>query len=173
MNKHIDNKKKQINSVKELLKNAKISSENYDSTMEPFFNKDIEMKEFTEDFKDIPEIPESLNRHIILLYQIIGNPDIELYIGNYVIMSLNKCIERYNELCNNNQELVFDFAYRYMGLGHIEVLSCDLTNHLLFKRDDGGANGWEREANYNELLNYKPGDKKYLYFTQWKKEIIH
>ena len=69
------------------------------------------------------------------------------------------------------QELVFDFAFRYMGMGHIEVLSCDLTNHLLFKRDDGGANGWEREAHYNELLNYKPGDKKYLFFTQWKKEL--
>ena len=70
-------------------------------------------------------------------------------------MSLNKCLERYKNLCDNSQELVFDFAFKYAGMGHIEVLSCDLTNHLLFKRMDGGSNGWEREANYNELLNYK------------------
>ena len=170
MDKHITEKRKQINSVKELLKDAKISKNDYDSTMEPFFQSD-ESTDFKEDFKDIPEIPESLNRHIILLYQIIGNPKIEVYIKDYTIMSLEKCLERYKTLCEEGLELVFDFAYRYMGMGHIEMLSCDLTNHLLFKRDDGGANGWEREAHYNELLNYKPGDKKYLYFTQWKKEL--
>ena len=69
MDKLIQEKRKQINSVKELLKDAKISSEGYDSTMIPFFANDIH-SEFKEDFKDIPEIPESLNRHIILLYQI-------------------------------------------------------------------------------------------------------
>lgn len=171
MDKHIQEKRKQINSVKELLKDAKISSEGYDSAMIPFFANDIH-SEFKEDFKDIPEIPESLNRHIILLYKIIGNPKVEVYIKDYTIMSLEKCLERYKTLCEEGQELVFDFAYRYMGMGHVEMLSCDLTNHLLFKRDDGGANGWEREAHYNELLNYKPGDKKYLFFTQWKKEFI-
>ena len=170
MDKHIQEKRKQINSVKELLKDAKISKSEYDSTKEPFFQRD-EKDNFTEDFKEIPEIPESLNRHIILLYQIIGNPKVEVYIKDYTIMSLDKCLERYKNLCEQGQELVFDFAFRYMGMGHIEVLSCDLTNHLLFKRDDGGSNGWEREAHYNELLNYKPGDKKYLYFTQWKKEL--
>ena len=171
MDKLINEKRKQIDSVNDLLKSAKVSSNDYDSTMEPFFQGDLNEITFTEDFKEIPEIPESLNRHIKLLYQIIVNPKVEVYINEYTIMSLNKCLERYKNLCDNSQELVFDFAFRYMGMGHIEVLSCDLTNHLLFKRMDGGSNGWDREANYNELLNYKPGDKKYLYFTQWKKEL--
>ena len=39
MDKHIQEKRKQINSVKELLKDAKISSEGYDSAMIPFFCK--------------------------------------------------------------------------------------------------------------------------------------
>ena len=58
-------------------------------------------------------------------------------------------------------------------MGHIEVLSCDLTNHLLFKRRDGGSNGWDREDNYKDLMNYKMGDSEYIYFNEWKKEIIH
>ena len=171
MDKYMKEKKKQINSVKDLLKSAKVSSEEYDSTMEPFFHKDFNELSFTEDFKEIPELPDSLNRHIKLLFQIISNPKLEVYLENWTIMSLDKCLERYNNLCDNSQELVFDFAFQYAGMGHIEMLSCDLTNHLLFKRMDGGSNGWDREANYNELLNYKPGDKKYLYFTQWKNEF--
>jgi len=171
MDKYMKEKKKQINSVKDLLKNAKVSSEEYDSTIEPFFNKDLNEITFTEDFKEISELPKSLNRHIKLLYQIISNPKVEVYLENWTIMSLDKCLERYKHLCDNSQGLVFDFAFQYAGMGHIEMLSCDLTNHLLFKRMDGGSNGWDREANYNELLNYKPGDKKYLYFTQWKNEF--
>ena len=30
-----------------------------------------------------------------------------------------------------------------MGMGHVKVLSCDLQNHLLFYRDDGGSNDYE------------------------------
>ena len=173
MDKYIAQKKKQINSVKEFLKNAKVSNGEHDSTQEAFFQKDFNEINFTEDFKDIPELPQSLNRHIKLLFQIIGNPKVEVYIGDWTIMSLDNCIERYNNICEKGQELVFDFAFIYAGMGHIQVLSCDLTNHLLFKRMDGGSNGWDREANYKELLDYKPGDKNYLYFTQWKDEIIH
>ena len=39
MDKLIQEKQKQILSVKELLVNAKVSDENYDSTVEPFFKK--------------------------------------------------------------------------------------------------------------------------------------
>ena len=171
MDKHILEKKKQIESIRDLLKTSKKSKEGYDSTIEPFFMKDDDIN-FTEDYKDIPEIPESLNRHIKLMYQIIGNSKIEIYIDEYTIMSLDKCLETYKNLCDNGQELVFDFGYRYVGMGHIEVISCDLSNHLLFFRDDGGSNGYDREDNYQRLLKYNPGDKNYLYFIQWKNSII-
>ena len=39
MEKQISEKRKQILSVEELLKNSKLSDENYDSTIEPFFMK--------------------------------------------------------------------------------------------------------------------------------------
>ena len=87
-------------------------------------------------------------------------------------MSLNKCLENYSEYCKNNQHSVFDIAYRYEGMGHVTVISCDLNNHLLFERDDGGANGYEREDNYKDLLKYKTGDKKYFYFIQFKGKLL-
>ena len=58
-------------------------------------------------------------------------------------------------------------AFRYLGMGHIEVISCDLNSHLLFKRYDGGSNGYDREDNYNKLI--KDGSDTYdrFYFTDW------
>ena len=52
------------------------------------------------------------------------------------------------------------------------MISCDLNNHLLFERRDGGSNGYDREDNYNELLRYNTGDKKYFYFTQFKDKLL-
>ena len=43
MEKHIIEKRKQILSVQELLKNSKLSGENYDSTKEPFYMKEVVM----------------------------------------------------------------------------------------------------------------------------------
>ena len=51
-------------------------------------------------------------------------------------------------------------------------MPCDLNNHLLFERMDGGSSGYDREYNYEELLKYKTGDKKYLYFNQFKSKCI-
>ena len=41
-----------------------------------------EFLDFNEDYKEIPEIPESLNRHIKVMYEIIGDPNIEIYLEN-------------------------------------------------------------------------------------------
>ena len=47
-----------------------------------------------------------------------------------------------------------------------------LNNHLLFERRDGGSNGYDREDNFQGLLKYKTGDKKYFYFVQFKKILL-
>ena len=168
----IEAKKKQTETIYDLLKDCKISNEDHKSSKEPFFLMDIS-KKFKVGFKDIPELPSSLNRHFKLFYEIVSNPKIEVYIGEWIMMSLNEVLENYKQLCSKGQETVFDIGYRYKGMGHIEVIACDLSNHLLFFRNDGGSNGYDREDNYQNLLKYNPGDKKYLYFTQWKDSIIN
>jgi len=172
MEKHLLEKRKQIVSVQELVKNSKLSDENYDSTKEPFFMK-RENDDYLMNYKDLPEIPESLNRHMKIFYTLLGNPDIEVYIGDFTFMSLTKCLENYNDYCKNDQKSVFDIGFRYAGMGHIVVTSCDLNNHLLFERMDGGSSGYDREANYKELLNYKTGSKKYFYFNRFKNKLMN
>ena len=171
MEKHLSEKRKQILSVEELLKSAKLSEERYDSTMEPFFMKRGD-DDYIMNYKDLPELPEALNRHIKIFYTLVGNPDKEVYIGDYTFMSLTKCLENYKHYCDDNQTSVFDIAFRYEGMGHITVVSCDLNNHLLFERRDGGSNGYDREDNYKALLDYKTDSKKYMYFIQFKKKIL-
>ena len=69
-------------------------------------------------------------------------------------LSLNKCLEIYNDYCDNDQKSLFDIAYIYAGMGHIKLVACDLNNHLLFERPDGGSNGYDREDNYQRSLAY-------------------
>ncbi len=85
----IRQKTKQVELIIELLKNAKMSRMGYDSTQEPFFKKD-KKDEFIMNHKNLPKIPESLNRHIKVMYELIGDPNIEVYIGEWTILSLIK-----------------------------------------------------------------------------------
>lgn len=171
MEKHLSEKRKQITSVEELLKNAKLSEENYDSTIEPFFMKH-DNDEYIMNYKDLPDLPESLNRHMKIFYTLVGNPDIEVYIGDYTFLSLTKCLENYNDYCKEDQKSVFDIAFRYEGMGHVTVIACDLNNHLLFERSGGGSSGYDRENNYNDLLKYKTDSKEYFYFYQFKNKLL-
>ena len=151
MNKFAEQKKKQIKTLLKFLEKAQLSNPKHDSTKEPFF-RGGDRESFLMDNKDLPKFPDTLNRHIKVLYEIIGNPDIEVYIGEWTILSLNRAMESYEQLCKDGQESVFDVAFQYRGLGHIRVLACDLENHLLFYRPDGGSNGWDREANYKKIV---------------------
>ena len=167
----VHQKTKQVESIIEFLKNAKMSRMGYDSTQGPFFKPD-KKEDFHMNHKNLPEIPESLNRHIKVMYEIIGDPNIEIYLGEWTFLSLHKSLQNYRQYCDDDQKNVFDIGFRYLGLGHLEILSCDLTNHLLFFRRDGGSNGWDREDNYRDLMNYKTGDSEYMYFHELKKIII-
>lgn len=164
---HIKQKTEQIRKVHDILKNAKLSKDDYNSSDQPFF-----MQEHTEDFKighiTIPELPEGLNRNFKTFYEFVGNPKKEVYIGQWTIMSLDEAMKRYNDLCDKDQKTVFDIGYRYLGMGHIEVLSCNLYNHLLFFRRDGGSSGFDREYNYKQLINFDFRKYEYFYFNHMK-----
>jgi hypothetical protein len=113
------------------------------------------------------QIPEGLNRNIKVIYQILGHQKKEIYYGQWTIMSVDEALQRYKELCNQGQTNVFDIGYKYGGMGYIDVLSCDLTSHLLFYRVDGGSNDYDRLYNLNQLINEgsRPYDK--FYFSDW------
>ena len=158
------------NGILELLENAKMSKKGHKSTTQPCFMKG-ESDDFKAGYNTLPEIPDSLNRHFKMLYEIIGNPDIEVYIGDWTIMSLNEALEKYEYYCNDGQKNIFDIAYAYAGMGHIDVLSCNLHNHLLFMRRDGGSSGIEREHNYLQTKNFDYRKYEYFYFNSWKNKL--
>lgn len=159
-------KRKRIQEILPILKNAKISKGEHDCTQEPFFNRD-EGEDFDIDFKQIDDVPEGLNYSVRLLFEIIGAPEKEVYIGPWTIMSYNKCMENYKTYCENGQKIVFDVALMYIGMGHVIVLSCDLDTHMLFYRRDGGSNGWDREANFKDLLKYDGTMNEQFFFNKW------
>jgi hypothetical protein len=52
-------------------------------------------------------------------------------------------------------------------MGHIKVLSCDLTTHLLFVRPDGGSSGWDRDNNFKNLIKNGSSNYKQYFFSDW------
>ena len=152
------------------LNKGHISQDNYDSTKQPFFLKN-KNQEFIVDFQKIDGLPDRLNRNIITIYNIVGNPKCEVYLNHWTIISCEKAIEQYNNYCKDGITNIFDIAFQYRGMGHVEVLSCDLNTHLLFYRPDGGASGIEREYNYNKLKKEGVSDYPQFYFSKWFNSI--
>ena len=148
-----------------LNKFSELSSDDYDSTEQPFFEQNKSQK-FKMGYKTISYFPDNLPSDIRLLFQLIGTPHKETYMDRWTILSYNKVVENYENYCKDGQERVFDVAYMYAGMGHIIVISCDLKTRKLFKRPDGGSNGWDREYNYKNLLEYN-GDNKQFTFNEW------
>jgi hypothetical protein len=169
-----DKKSKQISKILAVLNNTTISSTDYISSKEPFFRNDsntIAFQQYNNLFVDA-QIPEGLNRNIKIVYQILGHQKREIYYGPWTIMSLNEALERYKVICANGQSNVFDIGYKYDGMGYINVLSCDLTNHLLFYRLDGGSNDYDRQYNFNELIKNGSQPYKKFYFSHWFYNVL-
>lgn len=160
---------KNINKILKVLQKSKISSNNHDSTQLPFFQNDYNSNNFIINYSDLSEydIPFNLNHNIILIYRILGDPKKELYLGEWTFFSLEKALQIYKNYCDNGQKQIFDICYRYAGLGHITVLSCDLKDHCLFLRPDGGSNGYDREANFKKLINEGSSNYKKFLFSSW------
>jgi hypothetical protein len=169
-------KHKRLNHIVDFLNMGEMSVEDFDSTQEPFFAKG-ETQDFKQNFKTVPELPEGLNRNFRDIYEIIGNPRIEVSVKTtdnceWTIMSIVKALDVYEEYRKGGQECVFDLAFTYMGMGHINVLACDLETHNLFVHPAGGSNGWDREANHTTILNYNRDNYEQFYFTTWLKRFL-
>jgi hypothetical protein len=165
----ITKKASEVSNILEVLKKSAISSVDYVSSREPFFKNDNNSQPFQQ-FNTLfvnGEIPEGLNRNIKVIYELLGHSKREIYLDTWTIMCLDESLERYKELVNQGQTNVFDIGYKYGGMGYIDVLSCDLTSHLLFYRVDGGSNDYDRLYNLNQLIREgsRPYDK--FYFSTW------
>ena len=82
-------------------------------------------------------------------------------------MSIDESLTRYKKYCEEGQTEVFDIAYAYMGLGHIRVISCDLSTHRLYTRPDGGSNDYDRYFNQQNMIKKGPIKDNQIFFSEW------
>ena len=154
------------NKILEVLTRTTMSTSGYTSSNKPFFKEDNEFEPFEMGYDTLPEFPEGLNNNIIYMYKIIGHKDREIYFHEWTIMSVTESLKKFEHYCSEGQTEVFDIAYRYMGLGHIEVLACDLSTHRLYTRPDGGSNGYDRDINHENMIKNGPIRDKQFFFSE-------
>lgn len=154
------------NRLIDFLKNGKLATHNYRSTEMPFFAQDLDSNNFTNNIvNNIDSLPEGLNRNMKIFYKLISCPGKEFYIGEWTFLSLDEAMEKFNQKVKDGQNNVFDIAYTYLGMGHVEVVACDLESHLLFKRRDGGSNGYDRVDNYKNVIENGSKNSEKFYFS--------
>lgn len=138
-------------------KNGKISSPDPDCVIDnPFFISDAEdgeninidnISNISYEYRDTFS---KLGLSTRILYSLIGE-DKEFFINDFTFFTLKEIQKRIN-----NYNHFFDIGLKYAGMGHVIVLSYHPMSKKFFIRDDGGANGYEREAKYKFYVNYNP-----------------
>ena len=93
----MDKNIERIFKINEVLQKSKISNEGYDSMDVGFFLQDENKKLFNIDFKEIKELPRGLNCNVKNIYEIIGNMEREVYLGEWTIMTIQRALEIYEQ----------------------------------------------------------------------------
>lgn len=165
----IKNKEETKEKILSVLKKGTVSEKNFSYIDNCFMLQDNNKCFFIESSENplLERLPLGLNRNLILMYSIFPDCNKEIYLGDWVIQSLFEALKHYEEYCKNNQKNIFNIGYRYIGLGNVEVISCDLTTHLLFFRRDGGSNGYERFENNKKVINDGSADYPQFLFSDW------
>lgn len=119
-----------------------------------------------------PEVNKILNEVPIkdslkLMYQIIGNPDVEMYFNQWTLLSLNKVKQQYNIKVAKSQHRAIDFAIAYAGMGHVVVCSYDPESSKIYYRHDGGSNGYECDDRFKFSIDYVPEPDKCFDLQHW------
>lgn len=94
-------------------------------------------------------VPDCLPKTVAKLYRDFGD-EYEFYRKEITILSLKSALIR----CEDSKFL--DFALSYAGMGYVFVYFADKESGVVYKRLDGGSNGFERNANAKKFKNYKP-----------------
>lgn len=91
-----------------------------------------------------------LSDEIIKFYKLIGTINQEIYINDWTFFSIQNILKM-NENYKKDNIHTIDFAYKYLGMGHVEVAFYNPKLESIYYRQDGGSNGYDRQINYNNL----------------------
>ena len=108
------------------------------------------------EFQDTLPSNVQLNPWVMMVYVMSGEPDRGITLGEWTLYSFKQTIERLLSLREEHTTITWtDIGHRYMGLGHIEVLRMDINTGELFIQHDGGSNGYDRLAYWEQYKNQK------------------
>ena len=136
-------------------KQGNVSNSNPNSvTQNPFFvSEALEGAIFEPDYiasieDEYQETFSQLDISLRVLYTFIGDNK-EFSIKGYNFFTLKEIHER-----SKIYKHFYDIGLTYFGMGHIIVLSYSPKLKKFFLREDGGANGYEREAHFKFYSNF-------------------
>ena len=94
---------------------------------------------------------------LLRVYTLIGHPFCECVFGQWIMMSLSKVCERYEQLRDvHGQARAIDFAFAYAGMGYCTVCSYDPVGDRIYYRLDGGTDGYTRADHFAFACRYQP-----------------
>ena len=86
----------------------------------------------------------------------LGRPSCEWYIETTTWISWDTALHIHACKKEVGQDRVFDFAFRYIGMGLICVYFVDLKTGQVWRRRDGGSNFYERRHNFDKIIRWSP-----------------
>lgn len=87
-----------------------------------------------------------------------SNADVSWQNYDVVFLPWDDMLRERTDAMSKGQTRVLDFAYEYLGMGHVRVHFVDTATGFAHTRRDGGSNAHERENNYQKMLELSPGD---------------
>lgn len=104
-----------------------------------------------------------LSDEIKNFYREIGTTSQEIYINEWTLLSIENIIKMSENYKKDNINTI-DFAYKYMGLGHVKVAFFDNKFNCILYRHDGGSNGYDRNDNFEKLKIYNSNTNDNIYY---------
>ena len=118
----------------------------------PFFMQDRTNQPENQEWDPLFLIDLSLPVELYELFNHFKNLHEEYYIDNWTIMCLKSIHKRHTIFKQDNQHKIVDFAFRYRGMGYIDVAYYVPDNNTIHTRIDGGSCGVSRDKNFKNAL---------------------
>ena len=159
------------------IETGKLSAPSYDSHSNPFFiGNPVKAGEIGFNTSEINYLLQQIpiKGKLKIIYQILGNKDIELYKGidnKWTFLKLEIVKFYYDIYKRNNQFRSIDFAKTYYGMGHYIVVSFDPQTCKIYYKIAGGSNGYDANHNFKLASEYIPQESHLFDFSHFENII--
>ena len=159
-----DNIKNRSSILYDIVKNLQVGTPEEKTTDHPFFQPSLDENTVETLFNQKCE--KSINEKVVsfskdnnfpfelkFLYLFLGVDNREIIVNDVSLFSFNELVKRHDNFIEKGQNDIIDLGTKYLGMGHVAVLTLNKKTSKVFLRSDGGSNGYDREINFNKSIN--------------------